>query len=197
MTILVFTRLMQKLLPSFTFPNGGRALAYVTKCLDSLENQQQALSKERVVDFCITQVYAISKYGNKYITNHWNASHSFGNKALQRFQGDRKFQRYYEDQWLKEINMSRGILLELISDKRKHPLEKYIFPIHEEVTKNRAQYLDWGFYICCTSTLLWTPFSPVCQTCRYAETCKTKTSQIYPELFRIRNQAFITNHGSN
>lgn len=191
--VLVFTRLMECLEPSFRFPSGGSGIRYVCKCIDMLEKEYTCLSRERVVDFCVTQVFAVSKYAKKYIRNHWNPSHSFGNKALERFRGDRKFQRYYEDKWLEDVKLSRVGLLRLIVDKKVHPLEKFIFPQHEEVTKMRAQEVEFGFYVCCISTLLWTPFSPTCRNCTHVESCKKKTAEVYTELYRLRIEKFGRN----
>ena len=40
------------------------------------------------------------------------------------------------------------------------------------------------------STLMWTPFSPSCSKCAKAEPCRRRTQARYPELYRIRCEAW-------
>lgn len=50
--------------------------------------------------------------------------------------------------------------------------------------------LGGGAYICTRSTLLWTPFSPVCRACAMAVQCRTLEQRRYPELLRIREEQY-------
>lgn len=176
--------------PSFSFPKGGIAGRTVSSCLDSLEAFSKGeLSPERIIDFCICQVYAISGFNTDYLRK-WNASHSFGGKAQQRFERNNSKKKYYEDIWLSKKGLSRADLLEFVRERRCHPLAKFIFPEYEEGTKSRLHNTEAGFLICQISTLMYTPFSPSCQTCVCAEICKRITESKYQELYRIRNEEY-------
>lgn len=190
-TIRVFTVLMKQLSPRFSFPKGGVATKTVSSCLDSLETEFTAgLSPERMVDYCVCQVYAASRFDEGYVTSRWKVTHSFGKKALERFKETGKAKKYYEDKWLRECDLSRPMLLSLIENKKRHPLYKFIYPDYEDVTKMRMLSSEVGYYICALSTLLWTPFSPACRNCLKADLCKERTRSRYPELYRIRLEEF-------
>lgn len=189
--IRVFSVLMQQLSPRFSFPKGGAATKVVSSCLDSLEAIYSVkLSPERIVDYCVCQIYAASQFDEGYVTNKWKITHSFGKKALERFSGTGKAKKYYEDKWLRECDLSRPMLLALIENKKRHPLFKFIYPDYEDVTKMRMLSSEVGYYICAVSTLLWTPFSPACRDCLKADLCKERTRSRYPELYRIRLEEF-------
>jgi hypothetical protein len=183
-TIHVFSCLMRKtVFPEFVFPGGGIAGRCVSSCLDVLANP----CDERIIDYCICQVHAISRFSVDYLRK-WNVSHSFGKKALKRFNEENW--KYSEDAWLKRYGFSRNGLLGILSGNREHPLHKFIFPEYEENTKRRMLNTEVGFYICLVSTLLFTPFSPVCRKCNNKEKCREATKEKYPELFRIRIEAY-------
>lgn len=188
--IKVFSLLMKRTAnPAFTFPGGDAALCSVASCLGGVLEHSGQVSVERLVDFCVCQVYAISRFDKEYL-NRWNVSHSFGKKAQKRFAGEKREIRYYEDKWLKENRLSREELCELIRDRSSHPQAKFIYPQYEDRTKKRLIGTVLGYYICGVSTLLWTPFSPVCIRCPKASACKHRTRMLYPELYRIRVEEF-------
>ncbi|NDW11000.1 hypothetical protein D0T56_15220 [Dysgonomonas sp. 520] len=176
--------------PEFVFPGGGVSQRNLTACMDSLETLYKSeLSEERLTDYCVCQVYAISRFEASY-QRKWNVSHSFGKKAVDRFALNTPGKRYYEDLWLKKGGFSRVSLLSEFKNKSLHPLSKFIYPDYEDSTKSRLNGTETGFYICCISTLMWTPFSPVCRSCRFEKRCKGITNRKYAELFRIRNEEY-------
>ena len=187
--VQVFTIIMRHAVsPEFTFPGGGIAARCVANCIEQLEKEYIQLSQERIVDYCVCQTYAISRFSKEYMTR-WKAGHSFGAKAFSRFKRTRQACKYYEDRWLHANRLSRSFLLESIQDKSKHPLYKYVYPDHEDRTKSRACGTDAGYYICGISTLLWTPLSPICRKCIKAGKCKERTKKMYPELYRHREES--------
>lgn len=186
--IKVFTFLMKRVYPRFNFPGGGAAQCAVTSCIASLESGGQ-LDEERVVDFCVCQVYALSRFGEDY-ESRWRVSHSFGKRAMRRFAETKREVCFYEDKWLRKNELSRELLCELIRDRSKHPQAKFIYPQYEDRTKKRLLGTVLGYYICGASTLLWTPFSPVCQSCPKAAACEHRTRMLFPELYRIRVEEF-------
>lgn len=188
--VQVFTTLMKQLSPRFSFPKGGVMLKTVSSCLNSLEDDYFEVSRDRIVDYCVCQIYTISQFGKEYLNCKWNIGHSFGKKAIERFKVTGKAKKYYEDKWLHEYGLSRSMLLALIEDRKKHPLFKFIYPEYEDITKQRLLSSDVGYYICAVSTLMWTPFSPACHDCSKENLCKERTQQRYPELYRIRCEEF-------
>lgn len=185
--VTVFAYLMKQTgKKDFTFPKGRQVLQSISSCMDSLGQP----GRQRVVDFCVCQIYAISRFERKYSEQRWNPAHSFGKKALDRFAGNCERHRYYEDVWLDEKGITRKDLLALISDRKDHPQAKFILAEYEEKTKRRCLSTEAGYYICGASTLMWTPFSPSCRQCRYADECRKRTQQFYPELYRIRVEQF-------
>lgn len=186
----LFTHLVRAVLwADFVFPAGGRPERVLGACFDLLCRETVSVSPERLADFCICQVYAMSGYGNAY-RRRWNVSHSFGGKAVCRYlQSDRR-RRYYEDRWLGSFSLSRQGLSALVEDRSRHPFDKFIYPEYEEATKRRLLSTGAGYVVCGLSTLLWTPFSPSCRRCANAEKCRCRTERHYPELYRIRREAW-------
>ena len=169
---------MQKtVFPAFVFPGGNLVRNRVFAAIESL-------CEEKTVDYCICQVYAVHRFGQDYL-HRWNACHSFGEKAVSRFLQNRSM--YHEDKWLSACGLSRSKLF--LQFTGNHPLLKFVFPEYEENTKRRMLNTETGFYICLVSTLLWTPFSPVCNKCHNQEKCREITKQKYPELYCIRIKA--------
>ena len=113
----LFTRLVRVTLwADFVFPAGGRAGKVMDACFDRLA----PVSAERLADFCVCQVHAMSGYGAAY-RRRWDVSHSFGEKAVGRYvQADRK-RRYREDRWLGSFSLSREELAASVEDRSRHP----------------------------------------------------------------------------
>lgn len=191
LSIRIFSHLMKQAInKSFVFPGGGITRKTMYSFIDSVESHYNGeLDSERLVDYCICQIYILSMYDDALI-KRWTVSHSFGQKAIERFTGNTKGKRYYEDKYLKKNGLSRESLKAVFSNKSKHPLFQFIYPEYEELTKQRMHNSEVGFYICQLSTLLWTPFSVSCRTCNYEERCKSVTEQKYCELYRIRTEEF-------
>lgn len=184
--VLAFTGLMRRMvLPSFIFPGGGATSRAVENCIEALEKSSGALERERIADFCICQVYALSRFGKEYLVR-WRVTHSFGRKAQERFAKTSREKRYWEDRWLMTETLTRADVCRWLQDRRKHPLYRFIYPEYEEATKRRMLSTSVGYYICGVSTLLWTPFSSTCRECELAEACRQRTEQQYGELYRIR-----------
>lgn len=182
----LFTRLVRTTLwADFVFPAGGSTGRVLDACFDALA----PVSAERLADFCVCQVHAISGFGADY-RRRWNVSHSFGGKAVHRYLQAGRQSRYYEDRWLKSFSLSRAELAASVENRSLHPLARFIFSEYEEVTKRRLLSTEAGYVVCGISTLLWTPFSPACRLCVHAERCRRRTASLYHELYRIRREAW-------
>lgn len=193
----VFTYLMRRMYPEFIFPGGGAARKCVDTCVKKLQERYMSLGTDRIVEFCICQVHAISRFGEDYM-RRWRVSHSFGGKALERYTTQTDAHRYYQDRWLEEHNLSRQTLQAYFGSRSQHPLEKFIYPEYEEFTKRRLLGTAAGFYICQMSTLLWTPLSSACSECPFSDACRDMTSRRYHELYRLRIEYYNQrmNHGN-
>lgn len=174
---------------NFTFPGGGLSERTISACLITLQKLYGEVGSERLVDYCVCQGYAMSGYSANY-QNQWKITHSFGNKAIVRFTKSNAGRRYYEDCWLKEHGLSRNVLLACIVDRSEHPYHRFIYPEYEDHTKHRLLSTEAGYTVCALSTLLWTPFSPVCRVCKLTNACQERTKEILPELYRIRCEAW-------
>lgn len=176
----VYTEIIKKLVnPTFKFSEGGATQKTLAKFLDLMEKEYGTVTEERLVDVCINIAYI---YRNKLQP----VKTMFGASSLKRFVQSKRGQRYYENEWLSEKEITRDDLLSIIANRKEHPLAEYIYMPSEEPRKFRLHNLRAGYAICQTSTLGWSPLSTACSTCDFAEQCKDATSQKYPELFRIR-----------
>lgn len=180
-TIRVFAEIQRRLVnPDFKTPKGGAAVSTVAKFIKSLIKEYGNATSERIVDFCIGTTYVFKN------RERWNIAQFFGPKALLRFKERKHGNRFYEDRWLKEKELSRQFFVNLIADKSEHPQAKYIYVQAEETTKHRMLNQDVGFFLCQASTLGWSPLSNACQQCVFIDKCKIETQTKYPELYRIR-----------
>ncbi len=186
----LFTCLVKDTLwADFVFPAGGRTEIQLGTCYDKLCKRYMSVSEERMVDFCICQVNTIAGFADDY-RRKWNVSHSFGEKAIARYVNSCEQRRWHEDRWLKSYFLSRETLMESVKSRREHPFEKFIYPEYEETTKRRKLSTEVGYLICGTSTMLWTPFSRSCSSCTFQDRCQKRTAGTYPELYRIRCEAW-------
>ena len=104
-------------------------------------------------------------------------------------QADRK-RRYREELWLGSFSLSREELAASVEDRSRHPFSRFVYPEYEETTKRRLLSTEAGYAVCGASTLLWTPFSPSCRRCAHAGRCRRRTEALYPELYRLRREAW-------
>ena len=177
----IFTKIATNLVSSsFRFSNGGASERVVTQALERLEKKCGGLSRERIVDYCVSSAYIFKGRGEK-----WTINQVFGPKSIERFNTDKGL-RYYEDKWLATANITRDDLMGMIADKSSHPLAQYVYLPMEEPTKRRALNSEAGYLVCQSSTLGWSPESESCTECEFAEKCKKETNKKYPEIYRLR-----------
>lgn len=185
----VYTKIASNIDPAFKFPDGGRADGKLAKFINRLtEDLGGQFSPSRCVDYCIFQIHKnrTSLHQSSLSTN------TFGDTAYKKYrQMSAQNKTYAENQWLNEIGLTREELYKMVNaEKREHPQIKYIYMPSEDVTKRRCLNTEIGLLICETSTLMWSPFSPVCQQCNCVEDCKKITETKYPELYRIRIEKY-------
>lgn len=179
-TLTVYSQIMKKLDPAFKVPGGGTALRTVSNFLDLMEKRFGCITQDRLVDYCICNLYAFRNVPK------WNIKSIFGEAGLNRLADAKRGTKYYENLWVQDLGLCRSDLITLISDRREHPMAKYIYMESEESTKLRMINTEMGFMACQLSTLGWSPISDACKMCEFTSDCKKITSEKYPELYRIR-----------
>lgn len=180
-TMKIFTEIVNKLInPSFKFSQGGATMRVVTSALERLEEKCGGLSRERIVDYCVTSAYIFKERGAA-----WKINQVFGPKSIERFDSD-KGRRYWEDRWLASVNLTRAHLLSYIVDRSNHPQAQYIYLPMEESTKQRMLNQNAGYLICQSSTLGWSPESMSCSQCKFVNKCQIETQRKFPEIYRLR-----------
>jgi len=167
--------------PAFKFSEGASTTRTLGKFIGAMEVAFGAVTPERLVDVCVFAVYRVKNVG-------WNVKTAFSPKVVGSFQTSLNGHKYYEDVWLKEHGLTRLSLVNMIADRREHPLAKYISPLSEEHTKLRNIGQRAGYIVCQVSTLGWAPSSKACGQCPFTSECKVETNRKYPELYRLRTQ---------
>lgn len=180
-TSTVFTEIIKKLVdPTFKFSKGGATTKLLQKFLDRFEKEFGAVTCERLVDFCVCAAYTFKN------RKPLPLQQVFGPQSILRIKEQTRGQRFYQNQWLETVGLSREALVNLIKDRREHPQAKYIYVASEELTKKRQLNHKLGYLICQTSTLGWSPLSEACQNCQFVADCQKETEYKYPELYRLR-----------
>lgn len=180
-TMKVFTKIVTELInPDFHFSYGEANRRIVREALGRLEQVCGGLSRERIVDYCVSTAYIFKGRGRQ-----WNILQAFGPKSTERFSTDKGL-RYYENRWLSSVNITREDLITLIEDRSQHPQAQYVYLPMEETTKRRLLNSESGYLICQSSTLGWSPESECCSQCKFIEECKIETNKKYPEIYRLR-----------
>lgn len=180
-TMKIVTEIVTKLItPDFKFSQGGATRRLVTNALEKLEVKCGGLSRERIVDYCISSIYIFKERGTS-----WKINQVLGPKSIERFDSD-KGRRYWEDRWLASAGLTRCHLLSYIADRSNHPQAQYIYLPMEESTKQRMLNQESGYLICQSSTLGWSPESPSCSQCKFVSKCQVETQRKFPEIFRLR-----------
>lgn len=177
----VFTAIVKKMVnPSYKFPKGGATIRTLTTFIALMEREFGSVTNERLVDACITGIYPLRE------RKQWKLNQIFGTQTIKRIKGLTKGHLYYQNKWLESANISRNDLINLIQDRSKHPLAKFIYVHSEETTKKRHLNQNAGYLICQLSTLGWAPLSDSCQQCVFTDDCKKETQRKYPEIYRLR-----------
>lgn len=177
----VFTEIVRRLInKTFRFSQGGKTTKTISNFLNAFEEEYGAITRERLVDFCICTAHIYKDRDN------WTIQQVFGPSSLKRFRESKQGKMYYEDQWLSSVELTRQYLYNLIADKKEHPQAKYIYISSEEGTKKRLLNQKVGYLLCQASTLGWSPVSETCKQCSFTQDCMAETQSKYPELYRIR-----------
>lgn len=140
------------------------------------------------VDFIIHQCYVWREW-DKW-KDRFSLSWVFGSKAIERYNTAKKGVIYYQDLWLNELKLNRGVLKSSVIDpKKEHPMRKFVSFPPDDYTKERFLNTEMGFQFCISETLMWSPTSPPCLRCNYVLRCKDELRKQQPELLRLREES--------
>lgn len=146
----------------------------------------------RIIDFVVYQIYRFRDMIEQYPNTKWQTTWLWSDSAVAKFEhqffGEQAKAgiNYYIDQWLKEGQLTRDQLIQMLSTPKEHPLAKYIYIEAEEPTKRRFLNTELGKLNCYRATTGWTPFSKACDECQYCMECMETFSKILPEIIRLR-----------
>lgn len=152
------------------------------------------MADDRIVDFVVYQVYRYRDMIAEYPHTRWQLSWFFSDNAVAKYKSQflseegKSGMNYYIDQWLREGELDRQMLSDMLADPTQHRLAKFIYQEGEEMTKKRFLNTEMGMMMCLQSTTGWTPKSPTCQQCQYTSRCMEESAKRYPEIIRLRQQ---------
>ena len=178
---LVYCEIQKYCDKGFRFPRGAAGRKQLAEFVMLFQNKYGSITNERIVDYCIYTAYA---FRGRTVT----VKQLFSKPALTRFAKKLPGSVYYEDKWLYSKTLTRDYLMNFAKDRQEHPQQKYLYVPSEEASKSRMLNQQIGFYLCQSSTLGWSPLSPVCGKCNFVDECKNETQKKYPELFRLREE---------
>lgn len=182
----IYTEIMKKTIDrNFSFPEGDKMSSQLSQYISKFAQQQCAgsLNYNRITDYIIFQIHRNSngKFQNKL------AYSAFGSTAMSKYKSmSSKSLNCVEDKWLDAHGLNRVSLYPKISNGRTHPLAKFSYMPSEDHTKERYQGTGAEIAVCSSSTLMWSPLSPICRNCKFQNECKDITEKKYPEIFRLR-----------
>jgi hypothetical protein len=176
----VYTKIMNELAdPCFRFSEDEATTEILSKFLDLFENTYNAVTEERLVDFCVSTAYTYRRGQQRTIQQMFSLS------ALKRVCNNKRGRIHYEDKWLSGKGLSREYLINLIAPK-ENSLARFFYMPSEELTKRRLLNLEVGYFICQIATLGWSPASSCCAECVFVDKCKETTQRKLPDLYQIR-----------
>lgn len=144
------------------------------------------ITDTKIIDYCAYNVGRISRMSDDILT-FFKYNQIFGNKSVIMYK-DSSAPTYFGDEFLSSINSSRRELHNLIVDRDKHPLSKYIYVKYEDKIKQRFHNTNAGFILCKRNTTLWCKDSPVCNECIFIKECKDLLRKRNMELLRLREE---------
>ena len=184
-TIIVYRAITKATIPNpQPFRGGEREKKMMMIVMGYLNNKFGGLTEDRIVDYCIAMVHYRKDMKNLYHTQVFSPS------VMVRYAEFNYKKKYFENKWLAEHHLTREGLVNLIKDRQVHRFNRYLFMRSEESTKQRSVENWLGPMFCEQTTTLYSPFSPTCQECPFADQCQERTNQLYPEILRVRREAW-------
>ena len=101
-TIVVYSEIIKKIDPSFKLSKGGATIRTITNFLKLLKDEYGGISAERIVDYCVCNLYAFRQRST------WNIKSILGPSGIERLNNNKRGNIYYENKWLNELSLDRS-----------------------------------------------------------------------------------------
>ena len=185
--------LVRTIHPEWRYEQSGTALVKLQTNIDLLPTVYgvKEVDDERIVDYVVYQIYCV-----RNMMKFWRPENMFSHSSITKFKnqyygpGAKPGINFYIDQWLNEVDLTRGKLLQMIAKPKESPLRKMVYMPSEEPIKRRWFNTPEGMALCGQSTTGWSPLSEACKECKNWVECGKRTAKKYPELMRFRKEVY-------
>ena len=181
--------------PKWRFTQSGVAALYLQNGVEQLPALfgVSDIDDERIVDYIVYQIY---RYRTSIANGSWQYTYLFSQAALEKYRNQflsadgKSGMNYYINQWLDEVELSRGQLTLMIAKPKPDPLKQMVYLASEEPIKRRFLNTEDGLVLCQRATTGWSPLSEACGQCDNWVECGKMTAKKYPELMRYRKEVY-------
>ena len=181
--------------PKWRFTQSGVAALYLQNGVEQLPALfgVSDIDDERIVDYIVYQIY---RYRTSIANGSWQYTYLFSQAALEKYRNQflsadgKSGMNYYINQWLDEVELSRGQLTLMIAKPKPDPLKQMVYLASEEPIKRRFLNTEDGLVLCQRATTGWSPLSETCGQCDNWVECGKMTAKKYPELMRYRKEVY-------
>ena len=181
--------------PKWRFTQSGVAALYLQNGVEQLPALfgVSDIDDERIVDYIVYQIY---RYRTSIANGSWQYTYLFSQAALEKYRNQflsadgKSGMNYYINQWLDEVELSRGQLTSMIAKPKPDPLKQMVYLASEEPIKRRFLNTEDGLVLCQRATTGWSPLSETCGQCDNWVECGKMTAKKYPELMRYRKEVY-------
>lgn len=181
--------------PKWRFTQSGVAALYLQNGVEQLPALfgVSDIDDERIVDYIVYQIY---RYRTSIANGSWQYTYLFSQAALAKYRNQflsadgKSGMNYYIDQWLDEVELSRGQLTSMIAKPKPDLLKQMVYLASEEPIKRRFLNTEDGLVLCQRATTGWSPLSEACGQCDNWVECGKMTAKKYPELMRYRKEVY-------
>ncbi|MBD5323844.1 MAG: hypothetical protein HDS02_03290 [Bacteroides sp.] len=181
--------------PKWRFTQSGVAALYLQNGVEQLPALfgVSDIDDERIVDYIVYQIY---RYRTSIANGSWQYTYLFSQAALEKYRNQflsadgKSGMNYYINQWLDEVELSRGQLTSMIAKPKPDPLKQMVYLASEEPIKRRFLNTEDGLVLCQRATTGWSPLSEACGQCDNWVECGKMTAKKYPELMRYRKEVY-------
>lgn len=181
--------------PKWRFTQSGVVALYLQNGVEQLPALfgVSDIDDERIVDYIVYQIY---RYRTSIANGSWQYTYLFSQAALEKYRNQflsadgKSGMNYYINQWLDDVELSRGQLTLMIAKPKPDPLKQMVYLASEEPIKRRFLNTEDGLVLCQRATTGWSPLSEACGQCDNWVECGKMTAKKYPELMRYRKEVY-------
>lgn len=144
---------------------------------------------ERLVDIAVFIEYYYREERLGFVGYLTQMRQKYSEQMIDRYRQRNGSMVYYEDEWLQRYGLSRQSLRTLEGTPRTDEI-RALDTTFEDSSRKRFFNTTMGFVYCHSHTSGWEPNSRLCQSCKFAERCKTDLRNSNPSLLMQREQAY-------